>query len=170
MAEYTDFIQIFPSGKRANVGELNSRKLTEQNIRNILNSITDNHSFVISDSFPASGDTTTPFEFVVDGYYFSITRNNIGVIDLTGNLWVGITLTSEQDTSDTYSELNTITFSTTEPPNQDFTLQLLSDGKVKEESKIKFENKSVSLDLSTISDTVLGNITTIDGNYSPPSQ
>ena len=77
-----------------------------------------------------------------------------------------ITLTATDDTSESYSELEGITFVNADP-GQGIYLQLLENGpRVPDASKIKFKQKS--LDIDTISNTVLGNITTIDGNFSPP--
>lgn len=169
MNDITGFKQIFPSGKYANAGHLLSRKMTEWNLTNILRSITDQDSFVISNEY----DLTKEFEFCVHGYYFCVPANfafktdDTPEVTLNGAVYVTIQLTAAED-SGTYSELDSISFSESSSTDTDtqFTLQLLDSNRtIPATSKIKFNQRS--LNMEEISNTILNNIQTIDGNYPP---
>lgn len=57
----------FPTANRDPAFDPQSRSMTEENITNISKAITSYHSYVISETKESS-----PFEFVIDGYYFAI--------------------------------------------------------------------------------------------------
>lgn len=162
--------QIFPSAVRANSNAdyLTARKMTEWNVTNIIRMLADNDSFVISDAFDSAKD----FEFCIHGYYFCIAANKFNTVTgfQSGPIWAKITLTHDTDTKDYYSELSKIEFYDLAQTDSDteFSLQLLNgDRQIPQESLIKFTQQSI--DMTSISNTILSNITTIDGNYPPPS-
>ena len=61
-------VTVFPSSNRTTSYQRSARHLSEKNITSITNKVTDKDSYVITSTFPSS-----PFEFVLRGYYFSVT-------------------------------------------------------------------------------------------------
>lgn len=61
-------VTVFPSSNRTVRYQRSARHLSEKNITGITNKVTDKDSYVITSTFPSS-----PFEFVLGGYYFSVT-------------------------------------------------------------------------------------------------
>lgn len=72
MAPYLESnnIMVFPSTTREASIASNGQYLTEYNLTNIINRLTDRAAFVISNSFNSSSNQD--FEFNIYGYYFSI--------------------------------------------------------------------------------------------------
>ena len=68
----SNMINVFPCGRRPNYPE--DRWLTEYNLINIVNRLTDKKSFVVTSSI---SDTKSEFIFNIEGYLFKTTVNDI---------------------------------------------------------------------------------------------
>ena len=62
----SDKIFVFPCVSRDNDYDLKAKIMSEENITNLIKSITDNTSYVINDDL-------NNLEFIIDGYYFKLT-------------------------------------------------------------------------------------------------
>lgn len=77
-------IYMFPVANRGDAFPL-SRLTTEQNIVNILKSMSDKDGFVISPSGSVDMDSSALFEFIIGGYYVKTTNNKLPDDDLGEN-------------------------------------------------------------------------------------
>jgi hypothetical protein len=145
-------IHVFPCGGRtistANKSIANKSKLlSEENIINIIKSITDNPSYVI-------GMDESIIKFVIDGYYFelSLDKNNslkpLYVKLVMNGMSTGDifrTIQGDDGSSDT-SQFLGLDYVTTPPPTSSGYFQILdSEGNIPESSKLKFNHTSLNL-------------------------
>ena len=151
-------VTVFPSSNRTTSYQRSARHLSEKNITSITNKVTDNDNYVITSTFPAS-----PFEFVLGGYYFSVTGLS-NFIDLQNfGSATAIYASIEIDTTGAYATLygqddddtglyTGLNISSTQPvPQNGFWITLLERERTGEawsipkESMIKFTSKSLPL-------------------------
>jgi hypothetical protein len=137
----SESIKVFPCVSRnlsKGSDELDAKLMSEKNITNLIKTVTDNSSFVLSDT------NANPMRFVLDGYYFEIknfdyTGTKYAYVakqqDLirgdNGNSFLGLTLWEASNDSDK---------PTTSPH-----LCLCSDGKVPASSRYKFNQSSFNI-------------------------
>lgn len=76
-------IYMFPVANRGESFPL-SRLTTEQNIVNILKSMSDKDGFVISSSGTITKNSSDPFEFIIGGYYVNTTNVKLPVTTSSG--------------------------------------------------------------------------------------
>lgn len=84
-------ITVFPTTNRTAEYQRSARHLSEQNIVNITNKLTDYDSYVITQSF---GANTIVLQFVVGGYYFNISP-------ISGTVLQALTAAANIDSSST---------------------------------------------------------------------
>ena len=127
-------IFVFPCVSREGNYELEAKIMSEKNITNIIRSITDSTSYVINDDL-------TNLEFIIDGYYFKLidyplTGTQYAYID-TNNGSVGKLLKGDSATG-----FDGLTITENKPNTGEY-LTLCEDGIIPENSKIKFQPKSL---------------------------
>lgn len=139
---------VFPCVSRdgSKVDDLSAKLMSEENITNLIKSITDNHSYIIS-----YNDDSEELEFILDGYYFKLsnfTPNGTLYATLVYNDSSGLKLI-KGDEATGFEGLSIDTTPTTDKP----CLLLCENGKISEVSKIKFLQSSLTI--STINCGVL---------------
>lgn len=161
-------VRVFPSARR--VGhEITSRNFTETNIINLITSLVDKDSFVVS---PNSADNSASnwsysssitLIFCIGGYYFEITDTVKNIVEAAGGsdeqnstVWVSINLTDVSDLvgkelsgQDDNNEYKGLTLTNTEPTSGFYRkLKILTKVdtkyKVPTESYIKINASSVN--------------------------
>lgn len=134
-------LAVFPCVSRytddANVN-MKAKLMSEANITNIIKSITDSKSYIISHSISEGKGT---FEFILGGYYFEVTDvstsgNQYAVLDVGVN-----DLLSGDDGKGYFKGLS---IETTQPSGKPF-LQLVSNNNVCTPSYIKFTEDSLRI-------------------------
>lgn len=139
-------VTVFPCVSRSIKGDDNTeivnkaKLLSEENITNILKSVTDKKSYIIN----WEKDT---LEMVIKGYYFKIEDQeksgnkyaHIKFIENTGNY---ILIQGDNDESK-FTGVEII--EGTAPDNDENCLTLCVNGSIPDDSKIKFTQKSISL-------------------------
>ena len=135
-------ISVFPCVSRNSNYDLDSKLMSEKNITNILKSVTDRESYIIS------WEGTT-LKCVIKGYYFEITD-----IQQSGNKYAHLKMNTTQnilngtdEVSGDNSEFKGVDINTT-PADADLTLCV--GGNIPDSSRSKFNTKSLNVDLTTI--------------------
>ena len=131
--------QIKDAGGNALSNEdLKGKLMSEENVTNIIKSITDENSYVINDDLDN-------LEFIIDGYYFKLSEYS-----LTGNKYAYITTTNSSvgklivgDNSST-NVFGGLTITDTIPDVENY-LTLCEDGKIPQISRIKFSCESLNM-------------------------
>ncbi len=166
----SELIKVFPTSNRGTVVKDGVQKYvdpearlnTEGNLTGILKHITDEDSFILNAT--KEGEAITSIEFIINGYYFKLIRDENkgqGETDLLDNkdLWASITVSESGTTASGYAfnQLNGtdnddankgkytgISFDTSEPAssNNTYTLQLLSNSEVPFDKYIKFKTNN----------------------------
>lgn len=157
-------IKVFPSARRSDSYQRESRLFTENTVTGIIKHITEMESYVITNSF----DVNDKFEFYIDGYLFTISKGSqilSSLEDITStSIYAYITIDTGnssfeitgQDIDSKYEGLvitDQFNNNWDSEPNI-FYLKLLerssassSDWSVPETSKIKFTRTSLDLDI-----------------------
>lgn len=95
-------IVVFPTTRRTSAYSTRARLMSEMSLTGLINQLTDNDSFVISQSYSQS----SAFKFNIHGYYFEVSANAltsfVTAIPASGTLYAHIELV---DTADGYIEL-----------------------------------------------------------------
>ena len=98
-------IVVFPCANRSEDYNLQSRVMSEYNMTNIINQLTERDSFVISDTV----DTGIPFEFNIHGYYFCVADYSKITEKFTGEtdnkIYAVISINEQQKDNVIYKEL-----------------------------------------------------------------
>ena len=116
----SDKINVFPSTKRGGY-QRSARLISESNLINIINKLVDKDAFVIT-PFNNSLTPSTRLEFIIYGYYFNIETASLtqssdfsSATNIYANIELatsdGYTTLNGQDTFDTNSTYNGVTFS-----------------------------------------------------------
>ena len=139
MSISSENIFVFPCVSRSKNYDLKAKLMSEENITNIIKSITDKKSYVINDDL-------SNLEFVIDGYYFKLINKT-----LTGNQYAYISTNKDDDPSSTFTILKGddngfqgLTISEQKPDDKDY-LTLCEGGKIPVDSKIKFSRESLNM-------------------------
>lgn len=132
----SDNIFVFPCASRESEFGLASKLLSEKNITNILKSITDKPSYIISwkDSI---------LKCVVKGYYFEILNEELSGNKYAHLIWRGDTL----DGADTGNYFAGLDINETEDGAD---LTLCKGDNVPDASWVKFTTKSLGVDLTKV--------------------
>lgn len=143
MAINSSDIKVFPAIQRKPDIDFQSQLTTEHNLTGIIRSIYKRDSFVISDFTPG-----TPFEFVINGYYFNISTTSSSTISSitgisSGSLYANILLS----TTSNVERLSSWTSTETSLDNQENIFTGLS-----------FSNEPVSSSTGSVYSLLLGNI------------
>lgn len=158
-------VKVFPATSST---EPSNKLITEYNLINIVNRLTDKDSFVVSYSqTPETGTPTSRYiVFNIHGYYFDIALNNLdGDLLKSDDLYAGIQI--NKSTEDSVYDVINITegnsqgliLQQTPITGEDtYSLQLLAGGQVPPESKIKFttgtDSRSISIDDGDLDDPI----------------
>ena len=150
-------VTVFPSSNRTASYQRSARHLSEKNITSITNKVTDKDSYVITSTFPAES-----FEFVLGGYYFSVTGLSDFITNISGHTTATAVYASiEIDRTGAYEVLygqddeatglyTGLDFTVTEPVPQNW-IKILEREEVGQawsvpkESMVKFTAKSLPL-------------------------
>lgn len=149
----SDNVDVFPSAKRGaqENAKRTARLLTEQNLINIILSLLDTHADDDDKSFVIRADSEF-IEFILHGYYFKVDRTDSAVYgepDIYANIilnstTVGEDTISELDGVDVDGEYHGVSFTYDKPDeNSSYSLKILSNNKVPEESRYKFAFETI---------------------------
>ena len=133
-------VKVFPCATRESDNGLDSKLLSEQNITNIIKSVTDNHSYIIS------WDNDT-LKCVIKGYYFEISGQRIGG-DLYAHLQMNGDVLNGADEVDGNQKYFAGLDINNSASNAD--LVLCVSGNIPIDSWAKFNPKSLNADLTRV--------------------
>lgn len=141
MSISSENIFVFPCVSRSKNYDLKAKLMSEENITNIIKSITDKKSYIINDDL-------SNLEFVIDGYYFKLTG-----VELKENRYAYISTKKNGVTPNEFTLLigdnNSNSFEgliidSAIPDGKDY-LTLCEGGKIPADSKIKFSRESLNM-------------------------
>lgn len=141
MSISSENIFVFPCVSRSKDYELKAKLMSEENITNIIKSITDSPSYIID-----YDKNTKILEFVIDGYYFKLTEftpsgTQYAVLKYKADTPKEIKII---DGDNTNNQFNGLTIETSQPKSGTYLL-ISENNEIPDRSKIKFSRESLNM-------------------------